>query len=69
MGLVRSDEMNPSKTKEVVRFMHEWGGIEYAKNRMNGLRDEALRLLSHFPENACRTSLADLVAFTVDRSR
>lgn len=69
MKLVRSDESNPAKTREVVRFMHQWGGIEYAKNQMNGLRDEAFRLLRQFPDNPCRTSLADLVAFTVDRNR
>jgi len=68
MKLVRSDEMNSAKTREVVRFMHDGGGIDYANNRMIELRDEALRLLSHFPDNACRSSLADLVAFTVDRN-
>jgi octaprenyl-diphosphate synthase len=69
INLVRSDEMNPPKTREVLRFMHEWGGIEYARNRMIGLRDEALILLSQFSDNSCRSSLADLVAFTVDRDR
>lgn len=67
MKLVRSDDMNPAKTREVVRFMHELGGIEHARSRMFGLRDEALQLISQFPDNPCRNSLSDLVAFTVDR--
>lgn len=69
MRLVRSDDSHPGKTEEVVRFIHDRGGMTYAKSRMEELRIQALQLLQQFPEGECRASLVDLVDFTVDRDR
>jgi len=69
MRLVRSDDSHSGKTEEVVRFIHDRGGMTYAKSRMEELRIQALQLLQQFPEGECRASLVDLVDFTVDRDR
>ncbi|MFM8978399.1 MAG: polyprenyl synthetase family protein, partial [Bacteroidota bacterium] len=59
MKLVRSDDMNPAKTKEVVRFMHDWGGIDDARNRIWGLRGVAGGLVDACADTACSAWLAE----------
>ncbi len=43
------------------------GGIEYASEKMNAYRDEALDILNSFPENPVKAVLEKLVRYTTDR--
>jgi octaprenyl-diphosphate synthase len=45
----------------------EAGGIKYAAKKMVEYRDEALRILSEFPESDIRKGLEELVMYTTDR--
>ena len=43
------------------------GGIKYAEKKMVEYRDEALKILSEFPESDIRKGLEELVMYTTDR--
>jgi octaprenyl-diphosphate synthase len=69
ISIIKNDNENPKKVAEVVRFIHESGGIAYAQQVMRKLQAEADELLSGFSDNIYRASLRSLVAFTVDRNK
>lgn len=62
---------NQNTEKEKVRFLLDTvvshGGIQYAIEKMNTFRDEALDILYHFPDSDIRKSLEELVRYTTDR--
>ncbi len=69
IGIVRSESDKVGKVKEVIDFVRKSGGIEYATSVMTRYYQEALAMLQDFPESAYRTSLANLVQFTIERSK
>lgn len=62
---------NKNKEKEKVAFVIdkviEYGGIQYAVDKMNLYRDEALEILKNFEQNNVRDALEELVLYTTDR--
>lgn len=67
--IIKNENTNAEKVKEVVAFVQREGGIAYASQKMEEFRDEALAMLGEFPASVARTALEDLVRFTVDRRR
>jgi octaprenyl-diphosphate synthase len=64
---------NNSTDKEVVRqviaFVKESGGLEYATDKMNYYKDRALSLLEDFPDSDSKESLSQLVDFVISRKK
>lgn len=57
------------KVNEVISFVKEKGGIEYATKVMNDYHQKALSDLESFPDSIYKRSLTDLVQFTIERSK
>lgn len=57
------------KVNEVIRFVHDSGGIEYARRAMYDYREQALEVLMTFPDNAARDSLEQLVVYVTEREK
>lgn len=53
--------------KEVIAFVNEQGGIQYAEKVMLEYRDRALVILDSFPDGEAKTALRQLVQYVVDR--
>jgi octaprenyl-diphosphate synthase len=51
----------------VFKFVHESGGLNYAKNIMLQYQKEALTILLDYPENPVRNSMEKLVDYIVKR--
>jgi len=68
LGIVKNESSKPKKVKEVIDFVKASGGIEYANKAMNRFREEALQILSGFPESRYKESLIQLVQFTIERN-
>lgn len=66
--IVKNESENPKKVKEVIAFVKASGGIEYAQEKMNTYYKEALSLLDALPESNYKTSLRQLVQFTIERN-
>ncbi len=65
--IIKNQNKDPAKIKYVLNRVIETGGIKYAAKKMAEYRDEALQILSEFPENDIRKGLEELVMYTTDR--
>lgn len=66
---IRQHSNRPEKVREVIEFVNQSGGLEYAQQVMLDYRRQAFELLHHFPETAARQSMEDLVTFVTERSK
>ena len=57
------------KVKEVIEFVRQSGGIEYAKKAMEAYSQKAFEILHSFPNAPARQSLEDLVIFVTQRKK
>ena len=67
--LIKKYNEKPDKVAEVIDFVRNSGGLEYAKKAMLDYRNQAYALLDDFPDSEVRQSLKSLVAFVTDRKR
>ncbi|HEY5407417.1 MAG TPA: polyprenyl synthetase family protein [Ginsengibacter sp.] len=65
--IIKNQNKDPAKIKYVLTKVIETGGIKYAAKKMSEYRDEALKILSEFPESDIRKGLEELVMYTTDR--
>jgi octaprenyl-diphosphate synthase len=68
IGIVKNESNNPRKVKEVISFVKNSGGIEYATKAMEKYHREALMILNDIPDSGYKKSLIQLVQFTIDRN-
>jgi len=67
IGIVKNNSEDSKKVKQVIEFVKKSGGIEYANQKMKVYIDQAMTLLETLPTSEYKTSLVDLVNFTVER--
>ena len=68
--MIKRHHNKPAKVNEVIQYVLESGGIEYARNKMTQLAAEAIELLkADFPDNDARASLIELINYTVTRKK
>jgi octaprenyl-diphosphate synthase len=65
--IVRSDNADARKVKEVISYVKASGGIDYAKQAMNRFHAQALEILKSLPASTYNTALEQLVQFTIER--
>lgn len=66
--MVKNHNENPEKVAEVIQFVRNSGGLEYATNKMLQYQQEAFDILAEFPDNQYKTGLHQLVKFTTERN-
>lgn len=54
-------------SKELLDFVHQYGGVDYARQKMYEFRAKSLDVLAMFPKNEAQQALELLVRFTTDR--
>lgn len=69
MKVVRKKKKSRADIRHVSAFVHEQGGIAYARDKMRQLAAEARDLLATFPASPARSAMVDLVDYTVQRSK
>ena len=65
--IIKNKNKDHEKVQYVIKKVTEAGGIEYATQKMNTYRDEALAILHTFEDNDSRKGLEELVRYTTDR--
>ncbi len=68
IGIVKKHHDKPVEVQKVIAFVNGSGGIEYAEQKMQEFRNEALVILEEFPDNAARKSLFELVDYVINRT-
>ncbi len=66
---VKNNEGHRERVQQVIAFVKQSGGLDYAIATMKRYRDEALAILHTFPDSASRTSLAQLINYTIEREK
>ena len=66
---IKNGNRSEKVVSEGVRFVNEMGGIAFAVEKMQEFKSSALEILHTFPDSPSRTSLRDLVEFTVSRNK
>ena len=69
MKLVKHKNKKNAAVKEVIQFVLESNGIQYAYNKMLEFQQKALAILDEFPDNEAKKALIGLVNYTVDRKK
>jgi octaprenyl-diphosphate synthase len=69
LRLIKRKNNNKSVVDELIQLVTEKGGIEYATEKMNEFKDEAVRALHEFPESEARASLVELMNYITTRRK
>jgi octaprenyl-diphosphate synthase len=67
--LVRNKNEDKKSVNLVIDFVKQSGGMDYASKVMNQYMDEALELLTEFPDSDYKKSLEALVRYTIERKK
>ncbi|MCM1020593.1 MAG: polyprenyl synthetase family protein [Muribaculum sp.] len=65
--LIDRPELCQDEIKLLIDYARRAGGVDYAYNIMCKLRDEAMAILSAFPDSEARQAFALLFSFIIDR--
>jgi octaprenyl-diphosphate synthase len=58
-----------AKIKRVIQLVIEYGGIQYATQKMQSIAHQALEILDDFPDNDAKNALIGLVHYTMNREK
>ncbi|MEO1255584.1 MAG: polyprenyl synthetase family protein, partial [Bacteroidota bacterium] len=67
--LIKKSAKKPKLVHEVIDFVKRSGGIEYAVSVMEDYHNQAKAILDTLPMSPYRSSLRDLVQFTIERTK
>lgn len=66
---IRNGNRSQRVVAEVIQFVEEMGGIDFAREKMLEFKTIAIDSLQTFPDSPARESLKNLVEFTVSRNK
>lgn len=69
INLVKNHNDEPLKVEEVISFVRNSGGLDYATGQMQKYQQDAFDILNTFPEHSSRKALEQLVRFTIERKK
>lgn len=69
INIVKNHNEDTQKVRRAVELVIASGGIRYANERMNELKNEALSLLEGIPDSESKRALIGLVNYTIEREK
>ncbi|OJR68886.1 polyprenyl synthetase, partial [Escherichia coli] len=66
---VKNHNEDKRRVKEVIAFVKQKGGLEYATTKMVEYQQEALNILQEFPESTYREALFTMVNYVIERKK
>ena len=69
INIVRNHSTEPERVEEVINLVKGSGGIEYAHQMMLKYCKNANDIINEFPESSYRSSLTQLVQYTIERNK
>lgn len=67
--IIKNHNTDKKKVAEVIQFVHQFGGFDYAKSKMEMYKTMALDILEQMPDNESRRSLSQLLEFVIVRKK
>ncbi len=69
INILKRHNNNKVKVKELVNYVKNNGGIEYAQNALNKYTEQAIAILHEFAPSPARDSIEQLVQFVIARNK
>jgi octaprenyl-diphosphate synthase len=69
LGILKNKKKTKSEISEVVRFVNEYKGIEYAVIQMNKYSENAISILSNYDDSEVKESLKSFIRYTTSRKK
>jgi len=69
INLVKNHNEESARISEIIDFVRNSGGMDYANSKMLQYQQEAFNILNEFPDHSSRTALEQLVRFTTERKK
>ncbi|MDO6596193.1 polyprenyl synthetase family protein [Oceanihabitans sp. 2_MG-2023] len=66
---IKNHNKDQKRVKQVIAFVKDNGGLDYAVSKMKAFQQEALQILQKYPENQYRNSLELMVNYVIDRKK
>jgi len=66
---IKNHNKDKKRVNEVIAFVKDNGGLEYAVSKMKDYQSEALHILQGFPDSEYRQSLELMVNYVIDRKK
>ena len=66
---IKNKNTDKKRVKEVISFVKDNGGLDYAVSKMKALQQEALEMLMTYPKSQYRDSLELMVNYVIDRKK
>ncbi len=66
---IKNHNKDKKRVKEVIAFVKEKGGLDYAITKMKTFQKEALEILKNYPESEYKSSLELMVNYVIDRKK
>ena len=66
---IKNHNKNKKRVKEVISYVKEKGGLDYAVSKMMQFKDEALDILNNYPDSDYKAALTLMVNYVVDRKK
>ncbi|NOY47734.1 MAG: polyprenyl synthetase family protein [Chlorobi bacterium] len=66
---IKNHNKDKKRVKEVIGFVKDNGGLEYAITKMKDFQVEALQILQHYPESEYKNSLELMVNYVIERKK
>jgi len=67
INIVKNESVKPKKVREVIDYVRQKGGLDYASEVMHRFAAQAIVILKQMPESLARNHLEGLVEFTINR--
>ena len=65
--IVKNQNTNRKKVDEVIEYVKQYGGIAYARQKMEVYLQEAIDILHTYPDSPERQAMEELVNYVIDR--
>jgi octaprenyl-diphosphate synthase len=69
INIVKRHNTDKVQVDWLIQYVKDQGGISYSEQVMNGFLKEAMDILESFPESPSKTSMRDLVDYSVSREK
>lgn len=69
MYIMKNEFDVSARIKRAIQLVIQYGGIQFATQKMEAIANEALELLKSFPDNDAKNSLIGLVHYTMNREK
>lgn len=66
---IKNHNKDKQRVKEVIAFVKENGGLEYAIQKMKSFRDDALKIIETYPNTEYKKSLELMVEYVIERKK